>query len=261
MKTEFNPIIEFTGHGSDLFVYFDINSDSDVQRAPVMRRIQNIDSVDAISFVVDEAEADQHVVADAGWQVQAFSVKIRLNGDSFIDLATCTLVIPAPGRGGKVVFYSQKAVLRRLRAAIASASANAIRDYLAWFQAQPILVDDKNTVADLVGDCEVSGTRKLTSLRLPAVNLKRRSSSQGKWQGTRFWIAVVMAPFVVYFLAAAIFGRPKDAAAGDPVAAVSKLDPALGEQVRVQQQMQENILKEMGLDPGKAQDVGCLVGK
>ena len=250
---EFEPTLLMTARGADektIVVTFDTATDADMLRAP---RMVTIDMT-GVTGIAPEIELDEtHPESSTGQDFGSINL-VSFNALGEIAqrylLADFALRVEATGRPGKdgvVPYPSREAVAQAVRQGVADAFTQASLDMLTTPHGEATSAPGASQAAVL----------PVSYGYPPAVGARRgadRGSANGVTRRSRLWLLLV--PVLAF---GAVWAAMKLVTPADPVqAAVNnalRTDPSSrDEQIAITKQ----TLKEMGLDPGKTGDLGCL---
>lgn len=259
---QFNPEIRIVAvDQGDVVVMFDSASEFDAARSPKALRISRKFS----ELSIDVGDFVETVERDGGMEYRgevSLVVKSALNDEVKHTLAAPVLWIKAASRNRKkgavpYNFYSASDVTMAVRVGVATALGHALaeffekEDQLDSFVRMPAQAAVAQTIS------ESRAAQPGGRVGLPVRQYSNASPAANKQQfRKKVLLAAVVAPLAVYgllWLGGTVAKKP------DPiqnaVARVMKQDP---KSMQAQVELTKETLKQMGLDPGKSGDIGCL---
>lgn len=248
---DFAPELRVVARGTAserLVIVFDTATDLDLKRSP---RIVMIDTegVTSIATSVDEIAADERsLYQHVSGKINLLTQKDGVEPVKYL-LAEFELQLESGGKDGKLSFPSKDEIEQIIRQGVADAFTDASLEMVR----EPLPADEYRGQDTYERQPWMPRTAPAYATAGPALSM--RASAVAKPRLNKKMIAFI-GILAVLFLAATIKIM---AAPADPVqAAVNKAlanDPrARDEQIEITRQ----TLREMGLDPGKNGDLGCL---
>lgn len=261
---QFNPALSIVAvDENDAVVTFDFASASDSERAPKALRIPR--KFNELSIAVTAFES----LGELGDRKEyRGSIKLTvkpLEGDAIEHvLAEPRLWIDAESRNRKkgahpFNFYSTDAVTRAVRVGVANALSRALGafyakeahiDTLARSPAQPVAA--AAPVADVRPTSGIVGA--IQSFAAPATAANDDPAEKKRFR-KKVIFAAIATPLVVFALLTAGGALKKNDPIQDAVAKAMTQNPS---STQAQVELTKETLKQMGLDPGKSGDIGCL---
>lgn len=261
---QFNPALSIVAvDENDAVVTFDFASASDSERAPKALRIPR--KFNELSIAVTAFES----LGELGDRKEyRGSIKLTvkpLEGDAVEHvLAEPRLWIDAESRNRKkgahpFNFYSTDAVTRAVRVGVANALSRALGafyakeahiDTLARSPAQPVAA--AAPVADVRPASGIVGA--IQSFAAPATGANDDPAEKKRFR-KKVIFAAIATPLVVFALLTAGGALKKNDPIQDAVAKAMTQNPS---STQAQVELTKETLKQMGLDPGKSGDIGCL---
>lgn len=261
---QFNPALSIVAvDENDAVVTFDFASASDSERAPKALRIPR--KFNELSIAVTAFES----LGELGDRKEyRGSIKLTvkpLEGDAIEHvLAEPRLWIDAESRNRKkgahpFNFYSTDAVTRAVRVGVANALSRALGafyakeahiDTLARSPAQPVAA--AAAVADVRPASGIFGA--IQSFAAPATAANDDPAEKKRFR-KKVIFAAIATPLVVFALLTAGGALKKNDPIQDAVAKAMTQNPS---STQAQVELTKETLKQMGLDPGKSGDIGCL---
>lgn len=256
---QFNPEIRIVAvDQGDVAVMFDSASESDVARSPKVLRISRKFSELGIE-VGEFVSAGEHENEKEYRGTISLVVKTALNDEVKHVLAEPVLWIKAVSRNRKkgaapYNFYSPEDVTLAVRNGVASALAGALvafyekEDQLDTFSRVPAQAS-----APVLDSRPVQPSGRFAAAQTFGRTLPAANKSQFR---KKVILAAIATPILVYgllWLGGAVV--KKNDPIQNAVARVMAQDP---KSMQAQVELTKETLKQMGLDPGKSGDVGCL---
>lgn len=261
---QFNPALSIVAvDENDAVVTFDFASASDSERAPKALRIPR--KFNELSIAVTAFES----LGELGDRKEyRGSIKLTvkpLEGDAIEHvLAEPRLWIDAESRNRKkgahpFNFHSTDAVTRAVRVGVANALSRALGafyakeahiDTLARSPAQPVTA--AAPVADVRPASGIVGA--IQSFAAPATAANDDPAEKKRFR-KKVIFAAIATPLVVFALLTAGGALKKNDPIQDAVAKAMTQNPS---STQAQVELTKETLKQMGLDPGKSGDIGCL---
>lgn len=261
---QFNPALSIVAvDENDAVVTFDFASASDSERAPKALRIPR--KFNELSIAVTAFES----LGELGDRKEyRGSIKLTvkpLEGDAIEHvLAEPRLWIDAESRNRKkgahpFNFHSTDAVTRAVRVGVANALSRALGafyakeahiDTLARSPAQPVAA--AAPVADVRPASGIVGA--IQSFAAPATAANDDPAEKKRFR-KKVIFAAIATPLVVFALLTAGGALKKNDPIQDAVAKAMTQNPS---STQAQVELTKETLKQMGLDPGKSGDIGCL---
>lgn len=230
---EFAPIVHVASHGNMLEVLLDSNHADDRARGPGLFRIPR----EAVEFGVHVVADDSVAPQDGAPGVLAMMVTIS------------PITMPEGSRADGVIASSRLAfevVSVADRARRMALISNAYKS--AWSRAVAPVMGDQRPMADM--PAATAARAKASAGLLPAmagVSVRTRQN--------RLVLAALVGPVLAVLLIWALRSNSGPTDVERAVNAAMMQDPAL---IETQVDLTRNTLKQMGIDPGKPGDLGCL---
>lgn len=263
---QFNPALSIVAvDENDAVVTFDFASANDSERAPKALRIPR--KFNELSIAVTAFES----LGELGDRKEyRGSIKLTvkpLEGEAVEHvLAEPRLWIDAESRNRKkgahpFNFYSPEAVTRAVRVGVANALSRALGafyakeahiDTLARSPAQPVAAAAPVALADARPATGIIGA--IQSFAAPATAANDDPAEKKRFR-KKVIFAAIATPVVVFALLTAGGALKKNDPIQDAVAKAMTQNPS---STQAQVELTKETLKQMGLDPGKSGDIGCL---
>lgn len=267
---QFNPDMRLVAVDEhDLIVSFDSASAIDHGRAARALRIAR--DFAEISVTVDGFAETEHAVAGDQKQyrgVVKLVIRDKSGAVSEHVLAEPVLWVAAVSRNrkaGTFNFPASEQVLLEVRQGMANALSQALAGYYAkeshmdtvTRSPAPVMVAGAAVTGGAVSDVRAAPQPAYAAsehaFRAPGV--AANDAAAKKRLRTRLIIAAVATPLLVWGALAATVGTAGNDPIKNAVAEAMQEDPR---SVQAQVDLTKETLKQMGLDPGKASDTGCL---
>lgn len=255
---DFRPVVEITPLANIWVMLFDSACRDDQLRTTRTVRIP------ADSAVIDFEVVDLAESIEGSRKYVSCRIVLRImagTGESIQhELAQCRFGMHYYAKGDRAQYYSMNAVKNRIHQGVSEALADALRSALEHeqFQVQQTFLSQLPTTgANAAAELQPVATATVTRLAPLTPSARRKSGDAERKSNKRFWMAAFGAPVLVVAMFLLFAGGGRKASAPQPYIGASAGNAGVDEQVRITQE----TLKSMGLDPGKATDVGCLVSK
>lgn len=257
---EFEPELQIVARGAAsnlLVVTFDTATDADHKRGPrmVMVKTEGVKSLTPQVSITSVAPSPQALDS----QIYAGKITLVAEGEggtaeSYL-LADFALELPAngkPGKDGKLVFPTEAQVEQVIRQGVADQFTQASLDLLATPEPGTAAV----MATPIQGASGPAGGPWGGMTPAYAGGAMRQPSARAQAPSKKRWLTLIACVLLAFLATAAVFKMltPRDPIQA-AVAQAMKTDPtSRDEQIEITRQ----TLKEMGLDPGKTGDLGCL---
>mgnify|MGYP001057664034 CR=1 FL=1 len=249
---DFNPELHLFRDDGRTLVVFDTNLACDQKRAPRSVALKTFDSIALKIEGFDQPEDKDGATVVKG--VIALDV-----GDGSQTLAECELVFaPSPQKGGKKRTSQTAAepvfpvadVEYLVRQRVSDALSAALVRYGSVMETAPFA-----TTGSVAVQAPAQGAGLLAAPPRPLVG-GNRVAANGKAGWKRYAVAAAI-PLVLVAGFFAVVGKKKDPLEMAVANAMAQ-DPKM---IEAQVNLTQETLKQMGLDPGKAADLGCLAAQ
>lgn len=257
MSFVFAPELRIFEHDGIISVMFDTLSPLDAKRATSIVMFSKC--FDRLSFSLNEI----HISSVSGSDKCTFACKILLvthvgTQEKTYELADCQFVIPVIGKTktGPILMPADQ-IEHLIRQGVADALTAAYGEYALVSDRAidyPVHALNAPHVPGAVG----RGDGDSVSTAVAAASRRvsgRAAANDDKSYRRKMMLAVVGAPLLIWFVA---WGGSKLFAPSSVESAVARAMAHDPQAVAAQVELTRQTLQQMGLDPGKASDLGCF---